>query len=51
VAPAELAEDRRKVDASFANHHRHTYAYGTAAARVTVDPGTGRVELVDVPTR
>src|SRR6202035_5581505 len=24
-----------------------TYAYGTAAAHVAVDPGTGRVELLD----
>jgi CO/xanthine dehydrogenase Mo-binding subunit len=32
VALAELAEDGLKADASFANHHRHTYAYGTAAA-------------------
>jgi carbon-monoxide dehydrogenase large subunit len=47
VALAELAEYGLKADASFANHHRHTYAYGTAAAHVTVDPGTGRVELVD----
>ena len=42
VALAELAEDGVKADASFANRDRHTYAYGTAAARVTVDPGTGR---------
>jgi aerobic carbon-monoxide dehydrogenase large subunit len=47
VALAELAEDRLTADASFANHHRHTYAYGTAAAHVAVDPGTGGVELVD----
>jgi len=47
VALAELPKDGLKADASFANHHRHTYAYGTAAAHVTVDPGTGRVELVD----
>jgi aerobic carbon-monoxide dehydrogenase large subunit len=47
VALAELAADGLKADASFANHHRHTYAYGTAAAHVAVDPGTGGVELVD----
>jgi carbon-monoxide dehydrogenase large subunit len=47
VALAELAEDGVNADASFGNHHRHTYAYGTAAAHVAVDPGTGRVELVD----
>jgi carbon-monoxide dehydrogenase large subunit len=44
---AELAEDGLSADYSFANNHRHTYAYGTAAAHVTVDPGTGRVELLD----
>jgi carbon-monoxide dehydrogenase large subunit len=47
VALAELAEDGLRADTSFANHHRHTYAYGTAAAHVAVDPGTGRVELID----
>jgi aerobic carbon-monoxide dehydrogenase large subunit len=35
------------VDASFANDQRLTYAYGTAAAHVAVDPGTGGVELID----
>jgi carbon-monoxide dehydrogenase large subunit len=47
LALGELAEAGLTVDASFTNHHRHTYAYGTAAAHVAVDPGTGRVELVD----
>jgi aerobic carbon-monoxide dehydrogenase large subunit len=47
VALAALAEDGLRVDASFANQHRHTYAYGTAAAHVAVDPGTGQIELVD----
>ena len=47
VALATLAEDGLRVDASFSNHHRHTYAYGTTAAHVAVDPGTGEVELVD----
>jgi aerobic carbon-monoxide dehydrogenase large subunit len=47
IALAALAEDGLKVDASFANHHRHTYAYGAAAAHVAVDPETGEVELVD----
>jgi len=42
-----LAEDGLRADASFANDHRHTYAYGTAAAHVAVDPDTGGVELVD----
>src|SRR5262249_19875382 len=31
----------------FANNNRLTYTYGTAAAHVAVDPGTGGVELVD----
>ena len=43
----ELAAAGLKAEASFENHHRHTYAYGTAAAHVAVDPGPGRVELVD----
>ena len=44
---AELAADGLSADYAFANDHRHTYAYGTAAAHVAVDPGTGRVELLD----
>jgi aerobic carbon-monoxide dehydrogenase large subunit len=44
---AELAADGLSADYAFANDHRHTYAYGTAAAHVSVDPGTGRVELID----
>jgi aerobic carbon-monoxide dehydrogenase large subunit len=44
---AELAADGLDADYSFANDHRHTYAYGTAAAHVAVDPGTGHVELLD----
>src|SRR5258708_24970796 len=47
VSLAELAEDRLRVDAAFANNNTLTYAYGTAAAHVAVDPGTGRVELLD----
>lgn len=35
-----------EVDGRFDNHH-HTYAYGSAAAHVAVDPATGRVELLD----
>jgi len=34
------------VEAVFANH-KHTYAYGTAAAHVTVDPRTCEVKLLD----
>jgi carbon-monoxide dehydrogenase large subunit len=47
AGPASAAADGLKADASFENHHKHTYAYGTAAAHVAVDPGTGRVELID----
>jgi carbon-monoxide dehydrogenase large subunit len=43
----ELAADQLRVDTAFANNNTLTYAYGTAAAHVAVDPGTGRVELVD----
>jgi carbon-monoxide dehydrogenase large subunit len=35
-----------EVEESFANHH-HTYAYGTAATHVAVDPKTGHVEILD----
>ena len=36
-----------RVDTTFANNNKLTYAYGSAAAHVAVDPGTGRVELLD----
>jgi aerobic carbon-monoxide dehydrogenase large subunit len=42
----ELAEDGLAAEEKFSNHH-HTYAYGTAAAHVAVDPGSGRVQLLD----
>src|SRR5438067_5572036 len=44
---AELASERLKVDTAFANNNKLTYTYGSAAAHVTVDPGTGHVELLD----
>src|SRR5438309_1531758 len=47
LALAELAADGLKVDATFSNHHKLTTAYGSAAAYVAVDPGTGHVELLD----
>jgi carbon-monoxide dehydrogenase large subunit len=47
VTLAELATDGLKADASFANDQRLTYAYGTAAAHVAVDPETGAVEVID----
>jgi aerobic carbon-monoxide dehydrogenase large subunit len=43
---ADLAEDGLAAEEKFSNHH-HTYAYGSAAAHVAVDPGSGRVELLD----
>jgi carbon-monoxide dehydrogenase large subunit len=47
IGLADLAADGLKAEASFVNNHKHTYAYGTAAAHVAVDPGTGQVELLD----
>ena len=47
LAFADLAADRLRVTAAFGNDNRLTYAYGTAAAHVAVDPGTGDVELLD----
>jgi carbon-monoxide dehydrogenase large subunit len=44
---AEVAGDQLRADYAFSNDHRHTYSYGTAAAHVTVDPGTGQIELLD----
>jgi aerobic carbon-monoxide dehydrogenase large subunit len=44
---ADLAGDGLRVDTEFANNNKLTYTYGTAAARVAVDPGTGHVELID----
>jgi carbon-monoxide dehydrogenase large subunit len=44
---AELAADGLSIRTAFANNNTLTYAYGSAAAHVAVDPGTGRVELLD----
>ncbi len=49
IALAQLASAGLSVEGTFASHH-HTYAYGSAAAHVAVDPGTGRVELLDYVT-
>lgn len=43
---AELGAMKLRAEGEYANH-KHTYSYGTAAAHVTVDPGTGKVALVD----
>jgi carbon-monoxide dehydrogenase large subunit len=40
------AEEELAVDGTFANS-KATYTYGTAAAHVAVDPGTGQVEVLD----
>jgi carbon-monoxide dehydrogenase large subunit len=49
IALAQLADAGLSVEGTFANHH-HTYAYGSAAAHVAVDPRTGRVELLEYVT-
>jgi len=46
LTPAELGAMKLRADGEFANK-LHTYSYGTAAAHVAVDPGTGRVDLLD----
>lgn len=43
----DLAGNVPVVEEVFHNH-THTYAYGTVAAHVTVDPRTGAVKLVDL---
>lgn len=47
VTLGELAADVASVEESFHNH-KHTYAYGSAAAHVTVDADTGAVALIDL---
>lgn len=47
VTLGEIAGDVPTVEEIFHNH-KHTYAYGSAAAHVTVDPNTGEVVLVDL---
>ena len=39
--------DGLRVTTAFGNDNRLTYTYGSAAAHVAVDPGTGDVELLD----
>jgi carbon-monoxide dehydrogenase large subunit len=46
VAVSELAREGLAADGVFSNMHI-TFSYGAAAAHVTVDPGTGCVEIVD----
>jgi aerobic carbon-monoxide dehydrogenase large subunit len=47
LAFAQLAADGLRVTTEFGNDNRLTYTYGSAAAHVAVDPGTGDVELFD----
>jgi carbon-monoxide dehydrogenase large subunit len=47
VTFGDLASEVPAVEETFHNH-RHTYAYGSAAAHVTVDPDTGQVDLIDL---
>ena len=42
-----LAADGLRVTTAFGNDNRLTYTYGSAAAHVAVDPGTGDVEVLD----
>jgi len=46
---AKMADAGLTAEGTFASNH-HTYAYGAAAAHVTVDPGTGRIEVLDYVT-
>ncbi len=43
---AELAVDQLSAEGTYASNKR-TYSYGTHAAHVAVDPGTGHVALID----
>ena len=47
VTLGELAGDVPEVEESFHNH-KHTYAYGSAAAHLTVDAETGAIALVEL---
>ena len=47
LAFSELSAEGLRVTTAFGNDNRLTYTYGSAAAHVAVDPGTGDVELVD----
>jgi carbon-monoxide dehydrogenase large subunit len=47
IPAAELGKLGLEAEGTFTNNGKHTYAYGGAAAHVAVDPGTGRVELLE----
>ena len=42
----ELAEEDISIEESFFNH-KHTWAYGTHATHIAVDPRTGQVEVLE----
>jgi carbon-monoxide dehydrogenase large subunit len=46
IGLAEVADEKLTADGVFSNS-KATYTYGTAIAHVTVDPGTGRVAVLD----
>jgi carbon-monoxide dehydrogenase large subunit len=46
LTSAQLGKLKVRAEGEFSNH-LHTYAYGAAAAHVTVDGGTGAVEVVE----
>jgi carbon-monoxide dehydrogenase large subunit len=43
---ADLVGEKLEVEGTFVNN-KHTYAYGAAAAHVTVDPRSGQVDVLD----
>ena len=47
MALGDFAKDVPEIEETFHNH-KHTYAYGTAVAHVTVDSDTGEVFVVDL---
>src|SRR6202140_428895 len=47
VSFAELATEGLRVDTTFSNNNKLSYSYGSGVAHVAVDPGTGRVEVLD----
>lgn len=46
MSATALGQMRLQAEGEFSST-TNTYAYGTAAAHVTVDPGTGKVDLID----
>lgn len=50
IPAVELGKLGLEAEGTLANDGKHTYAYGAAAAHVAVDPGTGRVEVLEYVT-